>query len=68
MKVVYRHEFTVVVEDTASFSESQDLEYLRKDAERSRSTITMMVKKGSLEPQIVRSKVVSTPVVLLEEV
>lgn len=55
MKVVYRHVFTVTVEGVGSFDKNTDLARIESGAEADARLLTLMVKRGGIDPKPVRS-------------
>lgn len=60
MKIVYRHVYTVVVEDSDNFNPDATLTSIRDAAERNARLNTILVKHGGIEPKPVRSSHVTT--------
>lgn len=66
MQVKYRHTFTVVVEDTDGFSDTETLARIERGANASARTYQMMVKQGGTDPKPVRASVHTTTHITIE--
>lgn len=66
MNVRYIHTFTVTVEGSDSFADSETLKKATEYGERDASLVQLMVKRGIAEPVPVRASVVTKTVIVHE--